>query len=279
MFLPENIPLISKISGTQIQLAATYLGQNGRVNIGGQQYRLTNVLNCNLATTGYGGLDTGSLAANTLYYIYLVVNGSNVPGLVCSTLAPGTGPTGFTAWREIGRFRTYLGSAVISKPVNRLIGARTKSIIEESQTVTVTGSWSTNTTYIAKETIRGSWALYDITVSLSGAPDAAQLTINLPDGRSINTSAWSHGTDLTNYMIDGSSVNILETIGPQSYVGSVAYNSTSSVRIKYNAVISSVVVEPNNNVASGAPNTMSSGDKLYIKFMVPIAEYAGLFDD
>jgi hypothetical protein len=118
----ENIPLLTKASGTTITLATTYQGKTPRVTVGGRQYTFTSTITLNTATTGLNGLDTGTLASNSLYYIYAVRSTSAGFGLVASLAAPTTGPTGFTGWKEIGRFRTLVGSAAIAIVVNRLIG-------------------------------------------------------------------------------------------------------------------------------------------------------------
>jgi hypothetical protein len=118
----ENIPLLTKVTGTTLTLASTFEGKTGRVTVGGRQYPVTSTITLNTATTGLNGLDTGALAANTLYYIYAVRSTTAGFGIVASTAAPTTGPTGFTGWKEIGRFRTSFGSAAIAIVINRIKG-------------------------------------------------------------------------------------------------------------------------------------------------------------
>lgn len=58
--------------------------------------------------TGINGLDTGALAASTVYYIYVVANvldQSYTPGAVLSTTAPSTGPimpANYNVYRHVG---------------------------------------------------------------------------------------------------------------------------------------------------------------------------------
>jgi len=59
----------------------------------------------------------------------------------------------------------------------------------DNQSITVSGSWVSNTTYTAKETRRGSWATYRVKVATSGAPTSTALSINMPSGRTIDSSA------------------------------------------------------------------------------------------
>lgn len=55
------------------------------------------------AVSGFGGIDTGSVANSTFYYVYTVVN-SGVVGLVASTSE--VSPIGFTNYRKVGAFYT-----------------------------------------------------------------------------------------------------------------------------------------------------------------------------
>ena len=91
---------ITLTSATSITVAAS------RVTVGGQQNRTTVDSVMDLTTTGSGGLDTGVLVLDTLYYVY-AVNDSDSLGFVASTALPSVGPTGFTGWTEVGRFRTF----------------------------------------------------------------------------------------------------------------------------------------------------------------------------
>jgi microcystin-dependent protein len=85
---------ITQVSGTQLQLASgTY------ATIGGQQYLNSTSLFLTIGTTGVGGIDTGSTAANTSYNIF-AVQMSGTMGLVYSLSS--TLPTGFTSAKLIG---------------------------------------------------------------------------------------------------------------------------------------------------------------------------------
>lgn len=81
--------------------------------INGQLYEATSSLTCDLSASGVGGLDTGSVAANTPYYLY-GVNNAGAIGLIASASDPNTGPTGYTYWTYIGALATKSGSAVLS---------------------------------------------------------------------------------------------------------------------------------------------------------------------
>lgn len=55
------------------------------------------------SVSGAGGLDTGSIAASTFYYVYTVLSAGAVK-IIASTSA--SGPTGFTTYRKVGAFYT-----------------------------------------------------------------------------------------------------------------------------------------------------------------------------
>jgi hypothetical protein len=77
-----------------------------RATIGGQQYTSTSNLSLSLATTGAGGLDTGSVAIGT-YYLYLVVSG----GALALVASLSTAPSGFSVHKQIERVRVGINES------------------------------------------------------------------------------------------------------------------------------------------------------------------------
>lgn len=103
---PDNIPQLLRASNTTCTLAAVHGGKTTRITIGGQQYPLTGTLTLNTATSGFGGIDTGSVSSGLLQFwnVYAVHNGGTV-GLIASLAGPSTGPAGFTsAYKLVGAF-------------------------------------------------------------------------------------------------------------------------------------------------------------------------------
>lgn len=96
------------VSPTSLSLPGSNL-----ISVGPLQKVFTNH-DINFGLNGLGGLDAGSLQANTLYYLYAVVSGGLI-GLVASLNS--NGPTGFPIYREIGKVITNAGST-ITEPVN-----------------------------------------------------------------------------------------------------------------------------------------------------------------
>lgn len=138
----DNIPSVVKASTTSLTLAATYLGKPTRLTLGGQQYTISSALTLNTATIGLNGLDAGSLASNTLYYVYGAVNTGGTVGLVASLSAPATGPSGFAANKFLGRFRTDFAAAAVNTVA---MDASIQPQGAAFSSVTLTPAW-TNTT-------------------------------------------------------------------------------------------------------------------------------------
>lgn len=67
-------------------------------------------LTLSTTTLGAGGLDTGTIAASTFYYVYTVVTNSAVIRLVASTSA--TSPVGFAEYKKVGAFYTDSSSNI-----------------------------------------------------------------------------------------------------------------------------------------------------------------------
>jgi hypothetical protein len=97
-FGQEKITKLVKASNDVVSLPA---GSTTRV--GGRAANLTAALNISRLVSGFGGLDTGSIANSTFYYVYLIHNGTNF-GLVASTSS--ASPVGYTSYRKMGAFYT-----------------------------------------------------------------------------------------------------------------------------------------------------------------------------
>lgn len=91
------------------------------VNVGGQQFTTASNLPLNTATVGLGGLDTGTIAASSQYYIYAVLSGLT-PGLVASLANPSVGPAGFPLFKQVGGFTTD-GSAFLAQAWSKVRSA------------------------------------------------------------------------------------------------------------------------------------------------------------
>jgi len=106
VLVPDKIEELSIASTTSISFPSSI------VTIGGQQYRNSSTLTCDLSTTGANGLDTGSLASDSTYFVYAVVSSGSM-AIVASLNPDTTGPTGFSVWKLIGAFGTKPGAAEV----------------------------------------------------------------------------------------------------------------------------------------------------------------------
>lgn len=265
---PDNLPDLVIASTTTITMATSYLGRSTRITVGGQQYLYSSVITLNFATTGINGLDTGAIAANTLYYIY-AVTASGVPGLIASLAAPGTGPTGFTSWKEVGRCRTLQSAATLAQITNRLGGTSLTSMNSEWANFTPSITWVVNTN-------TGQWrhvanvVYVENKIALTGTP---------PGGAGVNV------TPPPNLTIDAFTLSVANTIigmarltdtsAGLSYVADLVATSSVVARIRYFTADGSGILDNNNT--NNSPFIWASGDFMVISYSFPAAELAGLY--
>jgi len=145
----EKITKLVKSSNTIVSLPSGSI-----LKVGGQGYNDVSSLICTTSTSGFGGIDVGSVAASTFYYVYIVSN-SGVLGLVASTSA--TSPTGFASYRKVGAFYTDGSSNVFAaywfNQVNQTVfsarvidGAGTTTVINEGPADFISGVFTNATT-------------------------------------------------------------------------------------------------------------------------------------
>jgi hypothetical protein len=147
------------------------------------------------------------------------------------------------------------------------------AVVGESQSVTFTGSWVSNTTYTAKETRVGSWAHYEVKIATSGAPTSAELVLTLPTGRTIDTTKLADTSSSSSNSLPNSTGRIYD-FGTAIYQAGVIYLSPTTVAVQYNDDAAGGVAT-NNAVSQAAPMTFANNDVVNVSFRVPIAEWAG----
>jgi len=130
---------------------------------------------------------------------------------------------------------------------------------------TPTGSWIANTTYSGKWRRVGDSAEIQISLTLSGAPTATTLTLNLPTSLVI---------DYTKLAIATGAVPVFgQATGVHSgtfYNFAVLYNSTSSVSVSYTTATSGTLA----GISATAPVTWVSTDTVTVDFLVPISGWS-----
>ena len=130
-----------------------------RVLINGAIYTNTSDAVVGLTVAGRSGLDTGSVAAATVYYVYAIPAASGATfNLVASITAPtGAGPTGFTsAWSYLGCVSTLAGSADLPE-FTHYNGLFASGSTLESETSTTSASDQTHTFVSPAKPIMKYW--------------------------------------------------------------------------------------------------------------------------
>jgi len=130
---------------------------------------------------------------------------------------------------------------------------------------TPTGAWTTNSTYTGMYRKIGDTLECRVKIALAGAPNSAQLTVNLPAGFTIDTAKMlSPSADITLLM----GVAIYRDTGVGSWHGNVAYSSTTSVRL-YVSNTSGTYLNP-TSVDQATPFSFGNTDFVEFTFSVPV---------
>lgn len=128
---------------------------------------------------------------------------------------------------------------------------------------TPTGSWVTNTTYAGKWRRVGDSMEIDVLVTTSGAPTAAQLTVNLPSGYTIDTSKLSTASpSAAAFTFESSGVAV--DSGNRSRFITATYSSTTAI-----APIAEDATG-GTGITATAPFTFGSGDYVQFTAKIPI---------
>jgi len=122
-----------------------------------------------------------------------------------------------------------------------------------------TGTWTTNTTYLGKFRRVGDTIELWYQVTLSGAPDATDLAVNLPAGLSIDTTKLTSIAD--NRELDGFAI-IMDGGGHgEASTHKIIYITASQVK---------PLTEAGGNLTDTVPITFASGDRIFIRVNLPI---------
>lgn len=164
-------------------------------------------------------------------------------------------------------------SAYSLKIDDLLFGPQAKlygSVVTDWQSFTPTGSWVSNTTYTGKWRRIGDSMEAQVKVSLTGAPTAAALDINLPSGYSIDTmDLLSTATSESDFMLSG----IIQDNGGNDFeVSTITYNSSNSVRI--HTIDSSTTYGIRQAITNVLPITFGASDSVFVVFRVPIVGWS-----
>jgi hypothetical protein len=159
------------------------LPSGSSLRVGGQFYDITNLLGMDMNVSGLGGLDTGVISANTEYFIYVI---EDAESLYLMASLDANMPTGYTAYRRIGKIETD-GASEVS-----VINADLINEVQQSQIETIQLSVSQNASDIS--TLQ--------TTSGGSATDIANLQTDVgtlqADVSTLQTDMGTAQTDITN---------------------------------------------------------------------------------
>jgi len=138
---------------------------------------------------------------------------------------------------------------------------------------TPTGGWNTNVTFTGTWERRGRCANLRLHIALSGAPNAANCTVNLPTGMTIDTAGFPSTPNTSINKIGYGSALHAGAISALS----VRYNNTSSIEVAYdyhNAVANNDVRIA--TVTATAPYVWANTDVLELDVKdIPITDWLG----
>lgn len=253
VLLPQNVPLLVRASATTVTLESTYLGQPTRINVGGQQYRVTDQLILNMTLASLGGLDTGAVAANTLYYIYAGVSSGSI-GLVASLAAPTTGPAGFAnRFTLLGKLRTNVGSSDISTVATSAVFQPQESGVKPwvSTTVAFTNDATPTGRVFYTRRVGSSLEVYGNLRWSAATAGVAFMTV--PFG----LNALSEG-----YQDSGQPAGVWQTVLGGAFFGTIYVDTATTLRF----------------LSSGSSYTPDgTQDYITVDVSIPIAEWVDLF--
>lgn len=228
---------------------------------------------------------SGTYADSDLYiYVYDVTNSTliqpvNVGIASVTTGLPNkhigffqTSTTG-TSYRVGVHVSSTSASAYTVQFSNFYVGEQKTSygpIVTDWVSFTPTGSWVSNTTYTGRKRRIGDSAEYEYYLALTGAPTAANLTLNLPSGEVIDTSKLG-GTGIyagLPFSIGGGLV-----AGGAEYIFRADYLNTTSVSVMHVKYTSGTIVNL-VNTSSTTPATFANGDYIRVNFKVPIVGWS-----
>ena len=156
---------------------------------------------------------------------------------------------------------------IIGKHVVGELGQIEVSSEGEWENATVTGTWTTNTTYSAKKKKAKDSTHYQVLISLSGAPNSATLDITLDETIDTNKLSDNGSPIASQSLIPFSQTTILDS-GTKKYTSS---------QLEY---IDATTVRPSRDTGDGgraditqaAPFTFANGDKIWMSFTIPTTD-------
>lgn len=147
------------------------------------------------------------------------------------------------------------------------------AVVTDWQSYTPTGSWNTNSTYTGRFRRVGDNLEVQVGIDLTGAPNSAALTINIPTGLTIDTTKLVNSTTT----IPQVGIGTVRDTGINNYPITVHYNSTTSVAVTAQRTVAGtnpVNIDSGSQVTQAVPFSFNTGDQVQIDFKVPIVGWS-----
>lgn len=156
-------------AGTCLDSTATY------------QLSSTATITINAATNGLNGLDTGSLAASTVYSVYLVADPvtQQATGAMISTSSTPLLPFGYSAYALIGYITTDASVHFLKGYWTGSDGANRKFIYDAPQATAVTAGNATSYTAIDLSALVPNLNNFPVAINFAFTPGAASRQLKL----------------------------------------------------------------------------------------------------
>lgn len=140
-------------------------------------------------------------------------------------------------------------------------------------TVTMTSTFTTNTTVTALMKRVGDTAYFQFRAAFAGAPNnPSPAAAILPTGLTIDTAKLTTTTTAAKFDLPGANGTIRIEASASFTKATIEYLTNSSVQIRIQA-IAGVTFVGDSGVTNTSPATIASGDNIAINFSVPIVDW------
>lgn len=186
-------------------------------------------------TGNVGGLDTGSFATNTWYYIYVICNNARVYNVVCSVsnTAPTLSASNFTTTdyrvlARIGSFRTTSSATTVAKFSQVGSGSRKTYYVDDATAFLVNASAITSTTYATFGSSGNSGSLPKTAIQCT-----MRCTCNSSSGLQLRPDASSGIQDASRPSALGDAITGACPAGTFQLANAVSAGSSTAVMVAY----------------------------------------------
>lgn len=194
------------VQGAFKKLAASATGTNATVTVSADEVVVESAgaafktlasvaLSINSAAAGANGLDTGALAANSWYSVWVIWNGTTVAGLLSLSATAPTLPGGYTHKARLGWIRTD-GSGNKYPLSFKQAGRHVQYAVASGTNVTAPPTMASG---VSGTYTSGTYTGTAVAVANFVPPTASRIALTLQAGTSGNAAAASPSTAYTGY--------------------------------------------------------------------------------